>query len=132
MYPGAGPVDVMINGGDGYLYVGSSAGALYRLDPRTGQAEWLGKPTAAARMPGLKVWRDGLLLGVVGDDKAASVFTYDRERRAFRVLGPIIAEDGTALHRTHDLAIMNDDTIFVAETDAPDRSGYLWECRISV
>ena len=131
MYPGAGPVDVMINGGDGYLYIGSTGGALYRLDPDTAQATWLGKPTAAARMPGLTVWRDGLLLGVVGDDKAASVFVYDTEKGAFHTLGPIVAsDDGKPLHRTHDLALVEPNTLYVAETDVPDRSGYLWECEV--
>jgi len=119
MYPGAGPVDVMINGGDGYLYVGSTGGALYRLDPNKAEAEWLGKPTASARMPGLTVWRDALLLGIVGDDKASSVFVYDREKKAFDILGD-----------THDLAVMGDNTLYVAETDVPDRSGYLWECEL--
>lgn len=131
MYPGAGPVDVMINGGDGYIYIGSTGGALYRLDPNTGEAEWLGKPTAAARMPGLTVWRDGLLLGVVGDDEAPSVFVYDRQTRKFDVLGSIVAAaDGKTLYRTHDVAAFGDDTIYVAETDVPDRSGYLWECKL--
>ena len=131
MYPGAGPVDVMINGGDGYLYIGSTGGALYRLDPSTAQAEWLGKPTAAARMPGLTPWRDALLLGVVGDDKASSVFAYDREKKTFHKLGPIVAtDDGRPLHRTHDLALVEPNTLYVAETDVPDRSGYLWECEL--
>ena len=35
MYAGAGPVDIMINGGDGYLYIGTTGGSLCRLDPRT-------------------------------------------------------------------------------------------------
>lgn len=131
MYPGAGPVDVMINGGDGYLYIGSTGGALYRLDPRKGEAEWLGKPTGAPRMPGLTLWRDGLLLGVVGDENVSSVFVYDREKKAFDILGPIICNaDGKALYRTHDVAAFGDDTVYVAETDVPDRSGYLWECTL--
>jgi hypothetical protein len=132
MYPGAGPVDVMINGGDGYLYIGSTGGALYRLDPKKGEAEWLGKPSAADRMPGLTVWRDGLLLGVVGDEKTSNVFVYDREKRSFHTLGPIVATgDGKPIYRTHDLAIVGK-TLYVAETDVPDRSGYLWECEIDL
>lgn len=130
MYPGAGPVDVMINGGDGYIYIGSTGGALYRLDPAKGEAEWLGKPTAAGRMPGLTVWRDGLLLGVVGDDEAPSVFVYDRESGKFEILGVIATAEGKKLFRTHDVATFGDDTIYVAETDAPARSAYLWECTL--
>ena len=131
MYAGAGPVDVMINGGDGYLYIGSTGGALYRLDPKEGKAEWLGKPSTAARLPGLKVWRDGLLIGVVGDDNASQVFIYDRKKKSFDNLGPIVATaDGRAIFRTHDLALVGDTTLYVAETDVPGRSGYLWECEL--
>ena len=131
MYPGAGPVDVMINGGDGYLYIGSTGGALYRLDPNTAEAEWLGKPSSAERLPGLMVWRDGLLLGVSGDEKTSNVFIYDRETNAFDILGPIVADDdGLPLYRTHDLAMVGN-SLYVAETDVPKRSGYLWECEIA-
>jgi len=130
MYPGAGPVDVMINGGDGYLYIGSTGGALYRLDPRKAQAEWLGKPNPAARMPGLTVWRDALLLGVVGDENTSQVFVYDRDKKSFHNLGPIIADNGLGIYRTHDLALVDEKTLYIAETDVPGRSGYLWECTL--
>ena len=130
MYPGAGPVDVMINGGDGYIYIGSTGGALYRLDPCNGEAEWLGRPTPSARMPGLTVWRDGLLLGAVGDLAGGYVFVYDRDKKSFDILGRLIAPDGLKLYRTHDLAIVDGNRLFVAETDVPNRSGYLWECEL--
>ena len=131
MYPGAGPVDVMINGGDGYLYIGSVGGALYRLDPETAEAEYLGKPSPSERMPGLTVWRDGLLLGVTGDEAATNAFVYDREKGSFHNLGPIVAEDGLPIFRVHDLAVVNDTTLYIAETDVPKRSGYLWEAEIN-
>jgi hypothetical protein len=131
MYPGAGPVDTMINGGDGYLYIGTTGGTLVRLDPATAEVKYLGRPYASRRMPGLKVWRDGLLLGVVGDTDLSYLFTYDRETGAFTDLGPIVdSETGLPLYRTHDLAIVDDRHVYVAETDVPSRSGYLWECEV--
>jgi hypothetical protein len=82
-------------------------------------------------MPGLKVWRDGLLLGVVGDSDLSYIFTYDRESGRFQDLGPIVdSETGLPLYRTHDLAVLDDRRIYVAETDVPSRSGYLWECEV--
>jgi len=129
--PGDGGVDGMVNGGDGYIYIGTVGGALCRLDPAKGEAEWLGKPTASNRMPGLTVWRDRLLLGIAGSNKATIVFTYDIDQNVFRTLGPIVAsEDGKPLHRPHDLALVGTDTLYVAETDVPGRSGYLWECQL--
>jgi hypothetical protein len=131
MYPGAGPVDCMLNGGDDFIYIGTTGGTLLRLDPRTAEVKYLGKPYASRRMPGLKVWRDGLLLGVVGDSELSCLFTYDRETGRFADLGPIVdSESGLRLYRTHDLAVLGDRRVFVAETDVPSRSGYLWECEI--
>jgi hypothetical protein len=133
MYPGAGPVDTMLNGGDGYLYVGTTGGTLVRIDPKTAEVKYLGKPYASRRMPGLKVWRDGLLLGVVGDTDLSYLFTYERETGTFADLGPIIDSDTCLpLYRTHDLAVLDDRHIYVAETDVPSRSGYLWECEVEV
>jgi len=133
MYAGAGPVDCMINGGDGYIYIGTTGGTLVRLDTKTAEVEYLGKPYASQRMPGLKIWRDGWLLGVVGDTELSYVFAYDREAGRFEDLGPIVSsDDGRPLYRTHDLAIVHDRYAYVAETDVPGRSGYLWECEIEL
>ncbi|MGD0110430.1 MAG: hypothetical protein ABSD48_01035 [Armatimonadota bacterium] len=131
MYPGSGPVDCMINGGDGYIYIGTTGGTLVRLNPKTADVRYLGKPYASRRMPGLKVWKDGLLLGVVGDTDLSYLFAYDRETGRFIDLGPIVdTESRLPLYRTHDLAITSDRQIYVAETDVPSRSGYLWECEV--
>ncbi len=129
MYPGAGPVDCMINGGDGYLYIGTTLGELVRLDPKTAEVEFLGKPYPEMRMPGLAIADDGLIYGCGGDGGAGQLFTYDRASRAFHVLGNVSDGDGTC-YRTHDLALVGN-RIYVAETDNPYRSGYLWECRVN-
>ena len=132
MYPGAGPVDCMINGGDGYIYIGTCGGSLCRLDPKTAEVTYLGRPAATARMPGLIVWKDSLLLGAAGDEEGGTVFAYDRETNAFHILGSIIdSETGLKLYRTHDMRLMGD-LVYVAETDVPGRSGYLWECQIEI
>ena len=133
MYPGAGPVDCMINGGDGYIYIGTCGGSLCRLDPKTAEVRYLGKPAATARMPGLIVWKDALLLGAAGDEEGGTVFAYDRESGAFHYLGSIVdSETGRKLYRVHDLRLVGEHTAYVAETDVPNRSGYLWECEIEI
>ncbi len=131
MYPGAGPVDCMINGGDGYLYIGSTLGELIRLNPDTAACDYLGKPFDSRRMPGLMVGKDGLIYGCGGDGYAGQMFTYDRETNAFTNLGAIYdPELDTSCYRTHDLTVDDENVFYVAETDNPDRSGYLWECRM--
>ena len=133
MYPGAGPVDCMINGGDGYLYIGTTGGSLCRLNPKTAEVTYLGKPSPATRMPGLLVWHDSLLLGTMGDDHASCLFAYDRETGAFTHLGDIVdSQTRLPLYRTHDLRLAGRDLAYVAETDTPGRSSYLWECEIEM
>jgi len=133
MYPGAGPVDCMINGGDGYLYIGTTGGSLCRLDPKTAEVAYLGKPAATTRMPGLMVWHDSLLLGAAGDNEGGCVFAYDRDTHAFHYLGAIHdAGANLTLFRVHDMRLANKHLAYVAETDVPGRSGYLWEVELEV
>ena len=126
MYAGAGPIDCMLNGGDGWLYVALETGSLVRLDPRTVSFEYLGRPSPAPRMPALVLGEDGLLYGTCGDDWNVSVFRYDRRTRGFDIIARVAAADGETCFRPHDLALLGD-SIFVGETDNPKRSGYLWE-----
>ncbi|MCF7837224.1 MAG: hypothetical protein K9N49_01195 [Candidatus Marinimicrobia bacterium] len=133
MYPGAGPVDCMINGGDGFLYIGTTGGQLCRLNPKTAEVTYLGKPAATTRLPGLVLWHDSLLLGAAGDNEGGCIFSYDRETGAFRLLGPVHdAQSNRTLFRVHDLRLADKTHAFVAETDVPDRSGYLWECELEI
>lgn len=136
MYPGAGPVDTMINGGDGFLYIGTTGGTLCRLDPESARVEYLGRPAATTRLPCLATWRGPLLLGAAGDREGGVLFTYDRESGAFRVLGPLVdSRTGLKLYRVHDFCLIEnaasgETSVFIAETDVPGRSGYLWECTL--
>jgi len=125
MYAGAGPIDCMLNGGDGYLYVALETGSLVRLDPKTGDSEYLGRPSPHPRMPALVQGEDGLFYGTCGDDWNVSVFTFDRRTRGFTILGRVACGEDRCF-RPHDIALMGK-TIYVAETDNPVRSGYLWE-----
>jgi len=129
MYAGAGPIDSMINGGDGYLYIGSEKGELYRLDPKTAEVTYLGRPMVSNRLPGLIVGPDDLLLGVGGDDDNTTVFAYDRGSGAFTILGRVQDEQGNGCFRPHDMKMVGN-TLYIGETDNPRRTCYLWECEL--
>jgi len=129
MYPGAGPVDGFVNGGDGYLYVASALAEIYRLDPRTRQLLYLGKPFPGKRSSGMAVGGDGGIYIAGGTDNDPQLVRYDRKTGAFRTLGRIRAADGETCYRCHDLLI-HGDKAYVAETDNPRRSGFLWECSL--
>jgi len=129
MYRGAGPVDSIINGGDGYLYTGSALGELYRLDPREGKLEFLGKPFPDKRLPGLTLGSDGYLYVCGGVTKASMLARYDREAGRFERFGPVVAPDGTECHYCHEVAVL-DGVVYIGETDNPKRSGYMWVCEL--
>ena len=131
MYPGAGPIDMMLNGGDGYLYVGVTTGDLVRIQPKTGEVEYLGKPSPETRLPALEIGPDGRLWGICGFLGRCRLFAYDREQRTFEDFGPIRdSETGTPIFIAHDMAFGPDNRLFVGETDTTDRAGYLWEIRL--
>lgn len=131
MYPGAGPIDMMLNGGDGYIYVGEASGALLRIEPNTACVEYLGKPCPQVRLPALEVGPDGLLYGVAGFEGECHIFAYDREKRSFKDFGLIADSDnGKRCFIPHDMCITPDGRIFIGETDTRERAGYLWECSI--
>ncbi|MCX7591957.1 MAG: hypothetical protein N2255_10065 [Kiritimatiellae bacterium] len=129
MYLGAGPVDSFLNGKDGYLYVGSALGELWRLNPVTKELKYLGKPFAGKRLPGLYLASDGYLYLSGGSDGTTMLARYDRQRDNFEMLGPVKAEDGTTCYRCHELVVEHG-VAYIGETDNRERSGYLWICRL--
>lgn len=127
MYPNAGPVDCMINGGDGFVYVGHESGELYRLDPSSGELEYLVKPLPGNRLPALAIGEDGRIYGVGGNDWAVHAFAYDRKTGDYQVSGRVVeTATGEACFRAHDVAIVGK-RMFVCETDVDTRGAYLWE-----
>lgn len=127
-----GRIDGAVNGGDGYLYVGTEAGVLARLDPTSGDVKQLGKPCAKRRMAALQRGRDGLLYGIAGDDYDVHVFAYDTEAEKFIGEAPLYdQENGTSPVRIHNMVLTTDMTIYAGENDNNTRPSYLWECRLT-
>jgi len=131
MYPGAGPIDGMVKGKDGFLYVGEAYGNLVRLDPKSGKVEDLGKPLPReTRIPALELGPDGRIYGIAGFLGKCHLFSFDTEKESFDVLCHIKdSSSGEPLFIGHDMAITSDGTIYVGETDTAHRAGRLWECR---
>ncbi|MDD2708191.1 MAG: hypothetical protein PHV34_09300 [Verrucomicrobiae bacterium] len=129
MYPGAGPIDSMVNGGDGYLYIGESFGNLDRLDPVSGKVEDLGKPVEDTRIPAITPGPDGRLYGIAGFKGNCHLFAHDRKSGRFEDLGWIRdAATGEPLFIGHDMCFAGERTLLIGETDTAHRAGYLWEC----
>jgi len=130
MYLGSGPVDAFINGGDGYLYVASGLGELYRLDPRQKKLDYLGKPFAGPRLPGVARGEDNLLY-LTGGWKAGptELARYDLKTGRLERLGAVASPDGESCWRSHGLIVV-EGTVWIGEVDNPERSGWLWECAV--
>ena len=124
-----GPIDSFLNGGDGFLYFGTTLGELYRLDPKNCKHSLLGRPSPGVRLSGLVLGPEGKLLGSYGAYSQTGLFLYDKKTGAFEDLGPIRNETG-ACFMIHDIAWDGGTHVFAAETDNLDRSGYLWEATI--
>ena len=132
MYPGAGPIDGMATGPDGMLYIGEASGHLDRLDPKTGKVEDLGRPAGdETRIPALEAGPDGCIYGIAGFLERCHLFAFDPATGRSEDFGIIEdGRDGTRLFIGHDIAIADESTIFVGETDTSDRAGRLWKCRL--
>ena len=129
MYPGAGPVDGMLDGGDGFLYVGTALGELYRLDPAKGALEYLGKPFPGKRLPGLALGPEGCIYVCGGYRPHSYLARYHRDEGRFEPLGVIRHEDGNWLEYVHEIVVVGN-TVYAMETDNLTRSGYLWACEV--
>ncbi len=129
MYPGAGPVDSIVNGRDGYLYAGSALGEVYRIDPRSGEVKYLGKPFPGQRMPGMTLAEDGWIYMCGAKDFGTLLARYSPAEDRFERFGQVKADDGEFLYYGHELAVI-DGTVFIGETDNKNRTGYLWACQI--
>lgn len=131
MFPGAGPVDTMLNGGDGYIYVGVTTGELVRIEPKSAQVEYLGKPSPETRLAALTLDPHGRLWGICGFLGRCRLFAYDRATRTFEDYGHIKDEESSIpIFIAHDMCFTSDSCIFVGETDTADRAGYLWEIQL--
>ena len=127
MYHGAGPVDSIVNGGDGYLYAASALGEVYRIDPRSGEVKFLGKPFPGIRLPGMYVADDGWIYMCGAKDRASMLARYCRQEKRFEFLGSVEHKDGTYLNYAHEIVVI-DGVAYIGETDNKRRGGYLWTC----
>ena len=130
-------VDTMLNAGDGYIYIGSVDGSLYRFNPEEKKSEWLGKPSIGLRCAGLVMDDRGLIYGVSGmgigkERPLPELWSYDRGKHSFNRLGPLLdKEKNLFCDFPHGLTIdKKRNRLFVAETDTLERTSAVWECFI--
>lgn len=133
-----GRVDHMLLGKDGLIYVGTTMGALCRLDPETAEVTYLGKPFAGSRLAGLVQASDGLIYGAGNNgydehnNGTCRLCVYDPASGLLRDLGALVdPETGAGASNIHMIVESEPGTLYLGENDNLWRSSYLWECRIS-
>ena len=121
----------LIDGNDGFMYVGGSNGALYRVDKETGACEFLAMASPGGRLEGIAIGPDGRLYLGGGSFYCTRVAVYDRQSGKLTDLGTIYDKerDETCII-VHALCITEEGVIYIGETDNFERSGFLWECTL--
>ena len=122
--------DSMAYDGERYIYAGTTAGVLARIDAATGKVEKVAQVMATGRFPAL-AWRDGILYGGGGMNGWTQLMRWDTRTdrmESFNELTDPAIGDKPA--RIHEIAVDRDHTLYLGENDNHVRSSYLWTARL--
>ena len=118
--------DSMVFDGRRYIYAGTVAGALCRIDTHTDEVEKVANVIATARFPALAM-QDGTLYGAGGVDSHTQIVRWrpgsDKIDSFFSLRDPELGE-GPA--RIHEIAVDENHRLYLGENDNHTRSSYLW------
>lgn len=122
--------DSMAYDGDRYIYAGTVAGVLSRIDTQTGNVEKVANVMAASRLPALAI-HDGILYGGGGMHGHTQLIRWDLRTDRIESFSNLMDSD---IHerpaRIHDLDVDDNHTIYLAENDNHVRSSFLWTVHI--
>lgn len=125
------------NFGTGCLYVSGGGGALYRVDPKTGDAEFLFQAISdegrgrRSRLAAMQMAPDGFAYGVTGRDGDCEILRFDPRSENYELIGALQDTDtGIAAWQIHDICVTPDGVLYAGENDNPYRSSYLWEVEL--
>ncbi len=122
--------DSMAYDGERYIYAGTVAGVLARIDTQDGRVEKMANVVATGRFPALLI-RDGHLFGAGGLNGHTQFIHWDM--RTDRIEGYTDLTDPATNERparVHDITMDDDGQIYLAENDNQQRSSYLWTIRM--
>lgn len=122
-----GVCDSMCYDGSRYIYAGTVAGVLCRIDTQTDRVEKIANVMASGRFPALGFGPDGLLYGGGGMKGRTELCRLSPETFAIEVWGNL--QDpacGDRPARIHELAVDDKGTVWFGENDNHRRSSRLW------
>ncbi|MGI8962027.1 MAG: hypothetical protein ACR2IV_20175 [Bryobacteraceae bacterium] len=122
--------DSMTYDGARYIYAGTVAGVLCRIDTETGKIEKVANVISSGRFPALSV-RDGVVYGSGGMHGRTQLIRWDTRGGAMQLYSDLVDEStGERPARVHELAIDDRGRIYLGENDNHVRSSYLWSVEL--
>lgn len=122
--------DSMVFDGSRYIYAGTVAGVLSRIDTASGKVEKLANVLSTGRFPALG-YRDGILYGAGGMHGRTQLIRWDtRGEKIERFTDLVDERAGDRPARVHELAVDRQHRLYLGENDNHDRSSYLWVARL--
>ena len=122
--------DSMVYDGDQFIYAGTVAGVLCRIDTRTGAVAKVARAIASGRFPAL-AYRDGILYGGGGFNGHTQLLRWDTRTDRIESRADLIdPTSGETPARIHEIAVAGDHTVYLGENDNHHRSSYLWQVHL--
>lgn len=122
--------DAMVYDGDRYIYAGTVAGVLCRIDIETAQVEKIAHIMAAGRFPALTLDANGVLYGGGGTKGQTQLIRWDPTTDTIHDYGELVdPHTHQRPARIHDIAVDDQQRLYLAENDNHQRSSYLWTVR---
>lgn len=119
--------DSMAYDGDRWIYAGTVAGVLCRIDTATARTEKIANVMATGRFPALAIDGKGVLFGAGGMNGHTQLIRWDPREERIRDYGRLADErTGEVPARIHELAVDDAERIYLGENDHHHRSSYLW------
>ncbi|MCC6126274.1 MAG: hypothetical protein IT426_15050 [Pirellulales bacterium] len=121
--------DSMAYDGERFIYAGTVAGVLCRIDSETGTVEKIANAIATGRFPALAL-RDGVLYGAGGMNGHTQLLRWNVGGDRIESYSDLADESlGQRPARIHDLAVDDRGRVYLGENDHHERSSYLWSVR---
>lgn len=118
--------DGMAYPGGRYIYAGTVAGVLCRIDTTDGSVQRLAHVAHAGRLPAIHI-RDGILYAAGGVKEQTQAIRWDMDSTTVEDLPDLIdPSSGERPARIHEITVDDQGTVYLAENDNHHRSSWLW------
>lgn len=118
--------DSMAFDGERYIYAGTVAGVLCRIDTKTGAVQKIANAISTGRFPALAL-RGSVLYGAGGMHGQTQLIRWDTRTDKLEEFSDLRdPELNERPARIHELAVDADGRVFLGENDNHQRSSYLW------